>query len=171
MELFQLKLPKGAKKKRTRIGRGESSGHGKTSGHGGKGQTARAGGRIRPGFEGGQMPLYRRVPMIGFISRKKTLGDNKYHIVNLSTLERLEDGSTFSPETLARSPRSKFKGGIKILGFGELTKKLHIKTHAISKKAKEIIESKGGTVELLKAVSQKNRSQKALSQKAEELSK
>jgi large subunit ribosomal protein L15 len=85
--LSSLKPNAGSRKLRTRVGRGEGSGHGKTSGKGGKGQTARTGGGVRPGFEGGQMPLYRRLPKVGFISRKGTLGENVFNIVRLSALQ------------------------------------------------------------------------------------
>ena len=111
MELSKLSPGKGARKMRKRVGRGESSGHGKTSCHGGKGQTARSGGKIRPGFEGGQMPLYRRVPKIGFRSRKKVLGVNCYNLVNLSVLDLFEDGAVVDAAvgftvTIAEEPLS-----------------------------------------------------------------
>ena len=142
----------GARKTRKRVGRGEGSGHGRQSGRGGKGQTARTGGGVRPGFEGGQMPLYRRVPKFGFVSRRRVLGLNRCSQVNLSALERFENGATVDPESLRRAGwgrRASFKAGIKILGGGQLTKKLHVKAHAFSAAARKKIESLGGSVEVL----------------------
>lgn len=152
MDLSTLKPHPGSKRKKARVGRGEGSGLGKTSGHGGKGQTARSGGKPHMHFEGGQTPLYRRVPKIGFRSRKKTRGENQYEIVNLSELEKFEAGSTVDLEALRQIGRfagSKEKGGVKLLGKGELTKQLNIKVHAISASARAKIESLGGNVELV----------------------
>jgi len=154
MELSKLAPSKGARKVRHRIGRGEGSGWGKTSGRGGKGQTARTGGKIRPGFEGGQMPLYRRVPKLGFRSRNKTLGENVFNLVNLDLLERFEDGATVDTAALVAMGvklRACKKAGIKILGRGNLSKKLNLKVQAVSKAAKAKIEACGGTVEIVRA--------------------
>lgn len=151
--LSNLKPLRGSTKPRRRVGRGEASGHGKTSGKGGKGQKARAGVSIPAGFEGGQMPLYRRVPKFGFQSRVGLLGKNQYHIVRLSVLDRLEDGTTVDLEKvkeLGYAKGSKAKAGVKILSdIDTVTKKLHLKVSAISAGAKAKIESAGGTVELV----------------------
>ncbi len=152
MELSKLAPPHGARKSRRRVGRGESSGAGKTSGKGGKGQTARTGGKVSPGFEGGQMPLYRRLPKFGFTSRQKVLGVNQYHVINLSKLERFDNGSTVDADmilALSYGNHNRSKAGVKVLGTGELTKKLNLKVHAISASAKAKIEKLGGTVELI----------------------
>lgn len=153
MELHSLKPRRGAKKSARRIGRGESSGAGKTSGRGGKGQTARTGGKVRAGFEGGQMPLYRRVPKLGFRSRQKTLGTNQYNLISLSDLERFEAGSKINLESLVNAGLSlstKKKAGVKILGNGSLSKALHVEVHACSEGARKKIESAGGSVVVLK---------------------
>ena len=129
-----------------RRGRGHGSGNGKTAGKGHKGQKARSGGGVRPGFEGGQMPLYRRIPKRGFKCRnsKEIVG------INLSALERFEDGAEVSVEALieagiVKNPRD----GVKILGNGELTKKLNVKANAFSASAKEKIEALGGKAEVI----------------------
>lgn len=153
MNLSQLSVPKGARKKRKTLGRGEGSGHGKTCCKGGKGQTARSGGKIRAGFEGGQMPLYRRIPKLGFISREQVAGRNQYMTVDLSILERFDTGATVDAAALAAigyAPRAKEKAGIKILGSGKLTKKLKVAVNALTETARAQIESCGGTVELVK---------------------
>lgn len=155
LSLSTLKPLPGARKARTRVGRGEGSGHGKTSGKGGKGQTARAGGGVRAGFEGGQMPLYRRLPKVGFRSGVGVKGSNRYNVVRLSVLERLEADSTVEPETiqsLGYGKKSSCKAGIKVLADVEtFSKKLHLKVHAISASAKAQIEAAGGSVEILGA--------------------
>ncbi len=147
MRLHDLKPNPGAKHRRKRLGRGESSGHGKTSGKGHKGQKARSGGSIRPGFEGGQMPLYRRLPKRGFSNASfKTI----YGVVNLDDLERRFDAGTAITEKLLRGAglvRGKLDG-IKILGRGELTKAFHVEVDAISASAREKIEKCGGSVTL-----------------------
>jgi len=140
------------KKNRKRLGRGNGSGTGKTSGKGHKGQKARSGGGTRLGFEGGQMPLYRRVPKRGFYSRKQTLGLNQYTTVKLSDLEKFEDGSEVNHNSLKAGGfniPSKNKAGLKVLAQGNLTKKITLKVNAISKSAQEKIESLGGTVEII----------------------
>lgn len=152
MELHTLKPSFGSRKARKRVGRGNASGAGRTSGRGEKGQKARSGGKVRAGFEGGQMPLYRRVPKVGFISRQKLAGKNIYNVVNLSDLERFDNGAVVDLTALQNegfgvNPNS--KAGLKVLGDGELTKKLTVKANAFSKSAKEKIESLGGTVEIL----------------------
>lgn len=152
MELSTLRPSAGSKKKKKRLGRGESSGLGKTSGRGGKGQTARSGSGIPARFEGGQMPLYRRVGKIGFFSRVHNKGLNQYTTVDLNILERFDADSTVDLDTLVSKGvklSSKRKAGVKVLGSGSLTKKLSVKVNAISASAKEKIEALGGTVELV----------------------
>ncbi len=155
LSLSTLKPNAGSRKVRTRVGRGESSGHGKTSGRGGKGQTARSGGSIRPGFEGGQMPLYRRIPKVGFRSREAVAGANVYNVVRLSVLERLDNGATVDLaviQKLGYAKKSSSKAGVKILAdAGDFTKKLHLKVNAISSGAKARVEAAGGTVEIVSA--------------------
>lgn len=147
MRLHDLKPRPGAKHRRKRLGQGESSGHGKTSGRGGKGQTARSGSSIRPGFEGGQMPLIRRIPKRGFNNARHTV---RYIPVNIEYLERFENGAQVDLDTLRKAGLANGPGaGIKILGDGELTKKLKVSAHAFSASAKAKIESKGGTCELV----------------------
>ena len=147
MRLHDLKPRPGAKHRRKRLGQGESSGHGKTSGRGGKGQTARSGSSIRIGFEGGQMPLIRRIPKRGFNNARHA---TDYVPVNLSDLNQFDDGARVDEATLrnaglANGPVRK----IKILGDGDLTRKLTISAHAFSASAKSKIEAKGGTCEII----------------------
>lgn len=153
--LSNLKPNKGARKARTRVGRGEGSGHGKTSGKGGKGQTARSGGGVRAGFEGGQMPLYRRLPKVGFTSRVGVRGENSYNVVRLSALQNVADGATVdiaAIQALGYAKRSSAKAGVKVLADnGEFSKKLHLKVNAISAGARARVEAAGGTVEILGA--------------------
>ena len=144
MKLHELSDRPGARKKRSRIGRGIGSGTGKTGGRGGKGQTARSGVRIK-GFEGGQMPLHRRLPKRGFTNIFK----KEYAIVNLGSLERLE-GNSFDPASLiAAGVIHKVKDGLKILGTGDLTRKITVKAHLFSKSAQEKIEKAGGAAEVI----------------------
>jgi len=144
MRLDELKPVPGSKKKRKRVGRGESSGHGKTSCRGSKGQKARSGGKVPPGFEGGQMPLQRRVPKRGFRSPFK----KEYAIVHVGDLERFEPGSVVDAEKLRGVGLvKKIKDGIKVLSDGEITRPIHLKVHRISEKAREKILAAGGTVE------------------------
>ena len=146
MKLHELKPAEGSRQERKRLGRGIGSGQGKTAGKGHKGQTARSGGGVRLGFEGGQTPLYRRLPKRGFtnISRKE------YAVVNLDTLNRFEDGTEVTPELLIESGVvSNEKAGIKILAKGTLEKKLTVKAHKFSSAAKEAIEAAGGNVEVI----------------------
>jgi large subunit ribosomal protein L15 len=155
--LHTLKPNMGARKERLRVGRGEGSGHGKTSGRGGKGQTARNGGGVRAGFEGGQMPLYRRLPKVGFRSKKDVDGANRYTIVRLSALEKLDNGATVDLDTvrgMGYGRKSVAKAGLKVLGGnGSLSKKLHFKVSAISEGARQQVEALGGTVEVVGATS------------------
>lgn len=146
MDLSDLRPAPGSKKKRKRVGRGEGSGHGKTACRGHKGQGARAGGGVRPGFEGGQMPLKRRVPKRGFHNPFRT----KLDVVNLGQLEIFAPGSEVTPELLLE--RGLVRGGdrrIKILGDGSLSKSLTVKAHGFSSKAREKIEALGGKAELM----------------------
>ncbi|WLR50980.1 50S ribosomal protein L15 [Bacillus tianshenii] len=146
MKLHELKPAEGSRKTRNRVGRGMASGNGKTSGKGHKGQKARSGGGVRPGFEGGQMPLFQRLPKRGFtnISRKE------YAVVNLETLNRFEDGTEVTPGLLLETGVvSKLKAGVKVLGKGKLEKKLTVKAHKFSSSAKEAIEAAGGTTEVV----------------------
>ncbi|MBE0068841.1 MAG: large subunit ribosomal protein [Thermoanaerobacterium sp.] len=146
MRLHDLKPAEGARKERKRVGRGIGSGLGKTSGRGHKGQKARSGGNIRPGFEGGQMPLTRRLPKRGFTNIFK----KEYAIVNLSLLDNFEDGTVVTPELLIeKGIIKKIKDGVKILGSGELNKKLTVKAHKFSKSAVDKIESVGGKAEVI----------------------
>ncbi len=147
MDLSNLRPADGSKHSDNfRKGRGHGSGNGKTAGRGHKGQKARSGGGVRPGFEGGQMPLYRRIPKRGFTCRNsKTIVG-----INISALEMFEDGATVSVETLietgiVRNP----KDGVKILGNGELTKKLTVQANAFSASAVEKIEALGGKTEVI----------------------
>ena len=147
MRLHDLKPRPGAKHRVERLGQGESSGHGKTSGRGGKGQTARSGSSIRIGFEGGQMPLIRRIPKRGFNNVRHGI----YRLpVNLEVLNQFEDGARVDEAALRSLGLAKGKAdGVKILGTGELTRKLTVSAHAFSASAKAKIEAKGGTCELL----------------------
>lgn len=146
MKLHELKPAEGSRQERNRVGRGSSSGNGKTSGRGQKGQKSRSGGGVRLGFEGGQTPLFMRLPKRGFtnINRKD------YAIVNLDVLNRFEDGAEVTPTTLIEAGIVKdAKSGIKILGNGELTKKLTVKAAKFSKSAQTAIEAAGGSVEVI----------------------
>ena len=146
MKLHELKPAEGSRKVRNRVGRGIGSGNGKTSGKGHKGQNARSGGGVRPGFEGGQNPLFRRIPKRGFtnINRKE------YAIVNLEALNRFEDGAEVTAAVLLETGIvSNEKAGIKVLGHGTLSKKLTVKANKFSASAKEAIENAGGTIEVI----------------------
>jgi len=147
MRLHDLKPRPGAKHRRKRLGQGESSGHGKTSGRGGKGQTARSGSSIRIGFEGGQMPLIRRIPKRGFNNVRH---GRRYVPVNLEALNRFDDGARVDEASLRSVGLANGRShGVKILGDGDLTKKLTVSAHAFSASAKAKIEAKGGTCELV----------------------
>ncbi|MFP7495371.1 50S ribosomal protein L15 [Terribacillus saccharophilus] len=146
MKLHELKSAEGSRKTRNRVGRGMSSGNGKTSGRGHKGQNARSGGGVRLGFEGGQMPLFQRLPKRGFTNIHRT----EYSIVNLETLNRFEEGTEVTPELLLESGVvSKLRAGIKVLGNGNIEKKLTVKAHKFSASAKEAIEAAGGQTEVI----------------------
>lgn len=146
MKLNELKSPPGANKGTKRVGRGPGSGHGKTSTRGHKGQKARSGGGVRPGFEGGQMPLQRRIPKRGFTNIFK----KEFAIVNVKDLNIFDDGTEVTPELLkANGLINSVKDGIKILGHGDLEKNLTVKAHKISKQAEEKVIAKGGKVEVI----------------------
>ena len=147
MKLNELS-PSVPRKERKRVGRGNSSGWGKTAGKGSNGQNSRAGGGVKPYFEGGQMPIYRRVPKRGF---SNAIFKKEYTVISLAFLnENFEDGEEVSLETLFNKCLiKKGRDGVKVLGNGELNKKLTVKVHKISKSAKAAVEAKGGTVELV----------------------
>ena len=146
MEMSNLQPAAGSvKSDNFRRGRGHGSGNGKTAGKGHKGQKARSG-APRPGFEGGQMPLYRRIPKRGFTNRNSL----EIIAINVSALNKFEDGTEVTPEVLLQEGViSKIADGVKILGNGELTKKLNVKVNAFSASAKEKIEKAGGTAEVI----------------------
>ena len=147
MKLNELKYNEGSKKEIKRLGRGSSSGTGKTSGRGENGQKSRSGGGVRVGFEGGQLPLYRRLPKRGFSNAmfKKT-----YAVINVSDLNKFEEGTEVTPELLFEMGIIKKQlSGIKVLGNGELTKKLTVRAHKFSNIAKEKIEAAGGKAEVI----------------------
>jgi len=148
MRLEDLRPAAGSVKRRKRVGRGVGSGHGKTSTKGQKGQKSRSGGGTRPGFEGGQMPLYRRLPKRGFLPHG---GKTEYAVVNLKKLERFAANSTVDPVVLAeaRLIRRAGRERVKVLGTGEIAHALTLKVHAISESARAKVEAKGGRVELL----------------------
>ena len=147
MKLHELRPSEGAFKTSKRLGRGTGSGLGKTSGKGHKGQNARSGGGVRPGFEGGQLPLFRRLPKRGF---SNAMFKVEYATINVSDLEKFEDGAVVTPELLKEMGIVKnLKDGIKVLGNGELTKKLTVKADKFSSTAKEKIENVGGTTEVI----------------------
>ena len=146
LTINSLSPARGANRKSKRVGRGIGSGHSKTSTRGYNGQKSRSGTSIRPGFEGGQMPLHRRLPKRGFhnIFRKE------YAIVNLKSLEGFEAGAKVDPEILKQKGIVRHLGdGIKILGVGEIKNPIHIQTHKISKSAAEKIQKAGGTFEMI----------------------
>lgn len=146
MKLTDLRPEKGAKSARKRVGRGEGSGLGKTSGRGNKGLKARSGGGTKPGYEGGQMPLQRRLPKRGFVNvfREETA------VVNVKELNRFEAGSVVDAEALRREGlvKGSCPGGVKLLGNGEVTRKLTVKVDRASKAAVEKVVAAGGTVEV-----------------------
>src|SRR5574342_282119 len=146
MKLHELQPAEGSRKVRNRVGRGIGSGNGKTAGKGHKGQNARSGGGVRLGFEGGQTPLFRRLPKRGFtnINRKE------YAVVNLDALNVFEDGTEVTPELLIETGLvRKELSGIKVLAKGSLEKKLTVKAHKFSSTAKEAIEAAGGQTEVI----------------------
>lgn len=147
LNLHDLKPEYGAKKKRKRVGRGMGSGRGYTSGRGAKGQKARSGGGVRPTFEGGQTPLFRRIPKRGFNNRFK----KEFNEVNVYQLNRFAENEEVTPEKLVEVGviDSVAKSGVKILGNGELEKALKVKAHAFTKSAREKIEAAGGKAEVI----------------------
>lgn len=146
MKLHELSPSEGAKKKAFRVGRGHASGNGKTSGKGHKGQNARSGGGVRPGFEGGQMPIYRRLPKRGFTN----IFAKQYVSVNVEALNKLDNGTEVTAELLKETGIiSKIGDGIVILGRGELNKSLTVKAKRFSKSAEEKITAAGGKAEVL----------------------
>ena len=147
MKLHELSPAEGSVKERFRKGRGAGSGNGKTAGKGHKGQNARSGGGVRPGFEGGQLPLYRKLPKRGFNNYRF---GKQYVIVNVQSLNVFEDGEVIDCATLlAAGVIAKSCDGVKILGEGELTKKLTVKAAVFSASAKEKIEAVGGETEVV----------------------
>ncbi|MCI7327700.1 50S ribosomal protein L15 [Hornefia butyriciproducens] len=146
MKLHELNAPAGSGKNRKRRGRGTATGQGKTGGRGMNGQKSRSGGGVRLGFEGGQMPLYRRLPKRGFTN----IFGTEYTVLNVSDLARFEAGTEVTPELLAELGMVKqVKDGIKILGDGELKNSLTVKAHKFSKGAVEKIEAAGGKAEVI----------------------
>lgn len=146
MKLHELSPAPGSKKVRTRVGRGLGSGLGKTSGKGHKGQNARAGGGVRPGFEGGQMPIYRRLPKRGFYNKFA----KEYAEVNVSELNRFENGTVVDLTALVEAGVvKKVLDGLRILGNGELTKSLTVKANGFTKTATDKITAAGGKVEVV----------------------
>jgi large subunit ribosomal protein L15 len=146
MKLHELAPAPGSKKVRTRVGRGLGSGLGKTSGKGHKGQKARAGGGVRPGFEGGQKPLYLRLPKRGFTN----IFAKEYSEVNVAELNRFDNGTVVDLQALVEAGVvKKVLDGLRILGNGELTKALTVKANGFTKSAAEKIQAAGGTVEVI----------------------
>jgi large subunit ribosomal protein L15 len=146
MRLDDLSPMKGSKTKRKRIGRGLGSGHGKTSCRGHKGQKSRSGARIRPGFEGGQMPMQRRLPKRGFTNIFK----KEYDLINIRDLNKFESNSILDIDTLKGAGLIKgAKDGVKLLGDGEISRPVEIKVHKASESARDKIEAAGGKVELI----------------------
>ncbi len=147
MKLNDLRPASGSKKSRTRKGRGVGSGKGKTAGRGTKGCNSRSGGGVRPGYEGGQTPLHRRLPKRGFSNNRFA---TRYEIINVSQLERFEEGQDIGLEQLSDCGLiSDIKSRVKILGDGDLTKNLRIEAHKFSKTAEQKIMASGGTVKVL----------------------
>lgn len=146
MKLHELQTSPGSRRSRKRVGRGTSSGYGKTAGRGQKGQLARSGGKTRLGFEGGQMPLFRRMPKRGF----NNINRREYAIINLDDLNQFRAGSEVNARALLEAGVIKKElSGIKLLANGELKKKLTVKVNKVSKAAKEAVEAAGGTIEVI----------------------
>ena len=145
MKLYELKPAEGSKTEAKRKGRGPGSGNGKTAGRGHKGQNARSGGGVRPGFEGGQMPLYRRLPKRGFTN----IFAKNYTAINVSALDKFEDGTVIDAQALkAAGVISKIQDGVVIMGRGDVTKKFTVKAARFTASAKEKIEKAGGKAEV-----------------------
>ena len=146
MKLCELRPAEGSSSKSWRRGRGHASGHGKTAGRGHKGQGARSGSGGKTGFEGGQMPLYRRIPKRGFTNIWRT----EYTVLNVEDLNRFEEGTVVTPELIKEAGMAKqVKDGIKILGNGNIEKNLTVQAHKFSKTAVEKIEAAGGKAEVI----------------------
>lgn len=146
MKLHELKPNPGSSKNRKRLGRGTATGQGTTAGRGMNGQKSRSGGGVRPGFEGGQMPLYRRLPKRGFTN----IFGTQFAEINVEMLNKFEDGTEITPELLkSEGIIKKQLDGVKVLGNGELAKKLTVKAHKFSKSAVEKIEAAGGKAEVI----------------------
>lgn len=146
MKLHELKPAEGSRRSRKRVGRGTSSGYGKTSGRGQKGQLARQGGHTRPGFEGGQMPLFRTMPKRGF----KNINRKEYAVINLDDLNKFENGSEVTIADLkAKGLVKKELSGVKLLANGELKVKVTVKVNKASKAAEEAVHAAGGSVEVI----------------------
>jgi large subunit ribosomal protein L15 len=146
MKLHELKPAPGSRRPRKRVGRGIAAGQGKTAGRGTKGQKARAGGGVRPGFEGGQNPLYRRLPKRGFTNPNR----KEYAVINVEDLNRFDEGTVVTPELLKEKGVVKnLKDGLKVLGDGDLKVKLTVKAHKFSRTAEEKIAAAGGATEVL----------------------
>ena len=152
MRVEDLRPSEGSVKRRKRVGRGPGSGHGKTSTKGTKGQHSRSGGGKGGGFEGGQMPLYRRIPKRGFLPRNGR--HTEYAVVNLKSLERFPANATVDPAMLAEARLIRRSERVKVLGSGEVPHALTLKVHAVSESARAKIEAKGGRVEILGAKQQ-----------------
>ena len=146
MKLHELKPAPGSRRPRKRVGRGIAAGQGKTAGRGTKGQKARAGGGVRPGFEGGQNPLYRRLPKRGFTNPNR----KEYAVIKVKDLNRFDEGTVVTPELLKEKGIVKnLKDGLKVLGDGDLSVKLTVKAHKFSRTAEEKIAAAGGATEVL----------------------
>ena len=146
MKIYELKPTEGSKTVAKRKGRGPGSGNGKTAGRGHKGQNARSGGGVRPGFEGGQMPLYRRLPKRGFVNNFA----KKYTAINVSALDKFENGAVVDAQALKEmGVISKIQDGVVIMGRGDITKKLTVKAVRFTESAKEKIEKAGGKAEVI----------------------
>ena len=146
MQLDSMKPAPGSRRKRKRKGRGPGSGNGKTAGRGEKGQGARSGGNVRPGFEGGQMPIARRLPKRGFTNISRV----EYQVVNLSELTRFDAGSVVDPAALRDAGLARKRRPVKVLAKGAIDRGLTVRVHAVSKAAEEAIRAAGGTVEVVK---------------------
>ncbi|WP_053955662.1 50S ribosomal protein L15 [Inediibacterium massiliense] len=146
MKLHELRPAEGSVKNRKRLGRGTATGQGKTAGRGQKGQKSRSGGGVRPGFEGGQMPLYRRLPKRGFTNIFK----KQWAIINIDAFNQFDEGTIVTPELLLEAGIiKKIADGVKVLGDGELQKKVTVQAHKFSQSAVEKIEAAGGKVEVI----------------------
>ena len=146
LELHGLRPAKGANKKPKRVGRGPGSGHGKTATRGEKGQKSRSGFSQKPGFEGGQMPLHRRIPKRGFNNKFA----KHYAVLNVGELNRLEEGTAVTPELLVeKGVIKKTLDGLRVLGGGDLSRKLSVRAHHFSESAKKKIEEAGGSIEVI----------------------